>query len=141
MPVNYPEACKMREERKPSPVRLHHVPDWFRRRLLKVFGTWRGQTSASLVFYHFQNHVMAFPNWIDHWGSTRLPDGSVAFISEPYSRPEDVRDSVAALAHDLGCSWCITGNSEWFPGSTIRIELFEGPDSTPISDLERKGLR
>lgn len=79
----------------PSPVRRHHVPGWFRRRLMQRFGapsdaprTGREVLLHAIVVVvdkikannggHFSDS-----HWLDNWGSSRI-DGAVCFVAEPH---------------------------------------------------------
>ena len=118
---------RARELLKPSEVRLHHVPNWFRLRMLKAFGCSDGDTTGWDVLHravriHFGDNA----HWLDHFGSTKYA-GSVAFASEPYEMAV-TPDAVArldAFTEKLGIKWHLSANSFWYPGWTIRILLYE----------------
>ena len=118
-----------RELLKPTPVRLHHTPRWARREF-KLYGT--------------------KPSWCDHWGSTKLPDGRVAFVSEPYDISPGTLCEIDAIAKRHGWTWWLEALSWWYPGHTFRIVIvrpgppkirFRWPKSAsksqriPLSDL------
>ena len=110
-----------------SPVRHEHVPDWLRRRCLKVAGTQHGITTGSFVLEHAIRHIsddLIPGSWLDHWGSTRLRNGSVAFVSEPYGLSATDFRELARFADTLDLEVSISAASEWNPsGGTIRILL------------------
>ncbi len=110
---------------EPSPVRLHHVPNWFRLRLLRAYGCDRGDTSGfAMLCFATTGCACSLPTWIDHWGSCDHR-GKTAFVTEPYSlAPADLQQ-IDAIAKRCGIAWHITSNSWWFPGSTIRVLLYE----------------
>ena len=54
-----------------SPVRLHHLPNWLRLRLLKLI-TCKRFTHGDAVAFEAQREFGL--TWLDHWGSTWLPD-------------------------------------------------------------------
>jgi len=136
MPVTaYANAVRLRSILKPSVVRLHHVPGWLKKRIRRRFDLWAWCYSPE----HFLLNSYPSPaKWIDHFGSTILPDGSVAFVSEPYGDIERVRETVSVFAAEIGVDCFFTTNSYWYPGATIRIGLHEGPGSVPFDQLKRK---
>lgn len=102
-----------RELHGPTPVRLHHVPREYRglgRRIGIVYWTERGMRVTST---HAQ--------WLDHWGSTKLSDGRIAFVSEPYGVNSGSLAEIERLADELGLDHWVSPNSWWYPGHTIRI--------------------
>lgn len=112
---------------QPSRVRLHHVPDWFRRRLLKAFeGRQRWGHRATDGWSVLQNAINQLPSdrWADHCGSTTIHKRP-AFVAEPYGVSESDLASIAELARRSGCEWFISSNSWWYPGATIRIAFVE----------------
>lgn len=118
-----------REILQPSEVELHRVPNWLRRRMLKVYGCRDGDTSGfgvlqNAVAVHFGDNF-----WLDHWGTT---DGGRVFASEPYQVNAITVALLDSFAKRLEISWCIEANSWWNPGSTIRLSFFkreEGEDA------------
>jgi len=88
---------------KPTPVRIGHVPRWFKKS--GAFGPY-GEISSS---------------WLDHYGSTKLSDGRVAFVSEPYSVGADQILECEDIAKWLGLDFWVDPNSWWYPGYTIRL--------------------
>ena len=121
-----------------SPVRLHHVPNWLRLRMLRAFGTSDGYTAGCHVlenavasaekWVRYLNDLVGgqpyfVPSWLDHWGSTVI-DGNDCFVSEPYMKfPPDQRD--LAVPHNFAvstnCRLLILPQSAWNPPSTIRL--------------------
>jgi hypothetical protein len=107
---------------KPSPVRSNHLPPWFKTALAKAYPV---EFKAC-----YRDHAMLLDRvargegWLDHCGSTRLHNGSIAFVSEPYGLTPGALAAVEALAERLGCRWHVSANSWWFPASTLRI-VFE----------------
>ena len=123
------DADKYREEREavrailhPSPVRLHHVPGWLRLRMLGVFGCGGGSTSGWAVLHHAAG---SWPSWLDHFGSTVLPNGKRAFVSEPYGFTPEMAEELKAFCSPMGLSWHVDPNAEWYPGRTVRIVIQE----------------
>lgn len=135
MSVSSDEANKLREERKPSHVNLGNAPRWLLRRITRRFG---GKQYNAL--YHtlpcainpeFGHSVL------DHWGSTILTDGSKAFVTEPYATKERLASVMSWIASEIGCEWCVSDNSEWYPPGTIRGMLYESVDSKPLNEISR----
>lgn len=93
---------------KPTKVRLHHVPRFFLK--VKIVSNWGHG-------YH------GFPGatWLDHYGSTKLADGRTAFVSEPYHVTAGDLAECTAIADHIGCTFWVSANSWWCPGSTIRL--------------------
>lgn len=113
---------RARELLKPSEVRLNHVPNWFRLRLLKAFKHPWGNTGGDAILSHAVDVHFRDPYWLDHWGST---DNGKVFVSEPYNlSPENVAE-LDSFAKKLGVQWYISACSWWFPGQTIRVAFFE----------------
>lgn len=107
---------RSREEMKPSPVDLHHVPNWFRLALLKAYGCRDGWTNGQ----HVLQHAIGRAEWLDHWGSTK--DGEqLCFVSEPYHVDATALAHVEDVARRAGCECWLHPNSWWYPGRTIRI--------------------
>lgn len=107
-----------------SPVRHEHIPGWLTRRCLTVAGTQYGIKSARFVLEHAMRRFGGTLNagWLDHWGSTRLPDGTVALVSEPYGiRPLELI-AMVEFCTALSLNVSVHAASEWNPsGGTIRI--------------------
>lgn len=62
--------------------------------------------------------------WIDH--SYRLrKNGRTVYVSEPYGMYEDAIEELFLL---MACGWNVnvTGESEYYPGWTIKIEVWWG---------------
>lgn len=110
----------MRKLLKPTEVRLHHCPKWFwnaGRKVYKKHSSW----SAS---WWVCSCLPQDPHWLDHWGSTKLHDGRIAFVSEPYivnPLPQDVVKLLEEIASRISCLWWVSANSWWYPTSTTRI--------------------
>jgi len=103
-----------------SPVELGRVPDWLRRRMLKVFGpTDCGYTDGHSLFAYWARKCKSLP-WIDHWGTTVI-DGQKILVSEPYLRRSCDFSDVAEFAESLGCELVIDETSYWYPGKTLRL--------------------
>jgi hypothetical protein len=108
---------------------LGHVPNWFRLRLLRAFGTERRCTLGRSVLRHAlqeaerQLCVCSADRWLDHWGST-IVDGEVCFVSDPYLEyPPDptvlaVPDHIACATN---CRLLVTPDSAWNPPVTFRL--------------------
>ena len=116
---------QLRKLLKPTEVRLHHVPNWFRRRLLKVFGCSHGYTGGWFVLDHARKqHFGDNARWLDHWGSTKYRSGT-AFVSEPYQVSPETVALLDSFAKRIGVDWHLSANSWWYPGWTIRILFCE----------------
>lgn len=114
-------AQAARDILQPSPVRLNHVPAWFRRALLKAFPSAKGYgggTSGSIVVDAVERNLKL--SWLDHWGSTEWR-GRTAFVSEPQDLTLEDMQSVAELAKAIGCTYRMDANSFHYPGRTFRI--------------------
>ncbi len=112
---------RSRKALKPSPVRLHHVPSWLRRRLLEAYGARDRMTDGHSVLHHVAGSTGG-SEWLDHWGST-LVDGQRVFVSEPYNLPPEAIEQIATIAKAIDCTWWISANSWWCPGYTIRVVI------------------
>ena len=113
-----------REMFRPSPVRLQHVPDWLRRRILKAHGCRDGMTDGWSVLH---NAAGPMPRWLDHFGSTTLPNGKRAFVSEPYGFTHEMATELQAFCEPMGLRYHVSANAWWNPPSTVRI-VIEEPD-------------
>jgi len=128
-----------RELFKPSPVRLHHVPDWLRRRMLKAFGSAHRDTSGWGVLNHALRGGQDF--WLDHWGTTTLPNGHRAFVSEPYGFTPEMARGLQEFCKPMGVSYYVSANSWWYPGWTVRIVIEEPePQATTLRGAEEQLL-
>lgn len=106
------ERC--RELLQPSPVRVGHVPRWLARRIrertpCRGHGTTLLGKALALAQARF-----------DHEGSTVLPDGREAFVSETYELLHDI-DGARRFAALLGLELRVSACSWWFPGYAIRV--------------------
>lgn len=133
--MTYDEVERLREVHKPSPVRLGHVPGWFKQRLsgwAKMYGfTTYGNDGYSLITTFAQA-----TGWrLDHWGSSDPKNGDGGrrpFVNEPY---DDDAAKHVAIARVLRCDFVESQNSFWCPGSTKRYELRPKSDSDGLFDL------
>lgn len=100
-----------------SEVRLHHLPNPHRLRLMKRFGTDPPGYSAGWAV--LMNAIRNYGGWLDHWGSTVL-DGVRVFVSEPYLNPSDI-PKAEQFASDAGFRIEFREESWWNPPSTSRI--------------------
>lgn len=110
-----------------SAVKLNHVPNWFRLRLLKAFGSRDGDTTGYGVLQHAVNTLGRdawAAGWLDHWGSTVLANGKVAFVSEPYMTWPPSHEAMRIpyrIAKETNCDVLVTQDSEWKQPHTIRL--------------------
>lgn len=103
-------------------VRLHHVPNWLRRAILKVVPTpARGCTTGHACLDRALHHT-GDRGWCDHYGSTTLA-GKLVFVSEPYLSLGDL-DAARRFADLLGVELSISPLSWWYPSSTTRLILW-----------------
>ena len=121
----HPTELLIREARKllkPTEVKLHKVPGWFRKQLLKTTGCSHGLTAGWSVLQHAIDKADAHMLF-DHCGSTVLSTGTPAFVAEPYGG--DVRQVTKAIrfAELTGLDVHISANSWWYPGQTVRFEF------------------
>lgn len=107
----------------PRPVKLHHIPQWFVRRL-RVYRGRHATTSSGLLRAMLQS-VGDANHWLDHWGSSTSRDGRPAFVAEPYGFGPEVAGALDKLAAETGLEWSVESNSWWYPGHTVRIEIYE----------------
>lgn len=116
---------------RPAPVRLHHVPNWLRRRILRTLGCRDGLTKGPNVLMHAVSRTTkpSASSWLDHWGSSRQNDVTV-FVTEPYSVTEGCLQAVGAFCRVLHLEWYVSSNTWWFPGRTVRIVIYE-PENPP----------
>jgi hypothetical protein len=129
MPYRQPDdvgvtIAKARALLLPSPVRLHHAPRWFASAVRKLMPSdlW-GRTSSWSAIDNLRNSNEL--HWLDHWGSTTLADGRIAFISEPYDITPEAIAWLAEIAMRAGCEFWVSPNSWWYPGATIRLIFAE----------------
>lgn len=110
---------------KPLQVKLNHVPNWFRKAVIKAFPK-QGISSGADVGLFLLNHAYRH-GWLDHWGSSnRILNGEPisVFVTEPYQIDHLDLLAVSGLADKLNCCYGVFANSWWFPGSTLRIEFW-----------------
>ena len=122
MPATTEEAGKARKLLGPSEVRLHHIPGWLRLRMLRAFGCGKYDSNGWSVLHHA---VGDRRRWLDHIGSTTLSNGRRAFVSEPYGFSSGMAKELEAFCVPMGLDWRVSGNAEWYPGSTVRIVIEE----------------
>lgn len=120
------------DERGPTPVWLHHLPNWLRlawvrtRRPTDVIP--RSSPSSWSVAQEIDRDVSAFNaragRWcsLDHWGTTIL-GGVVAFVNEPYAKDPDAQVMFDGLAGRVGAAHGYARGSAWGNG-TMRVLLF-----------------
>ena len=108
---------------KPAPVRLHHVPNWLRLRILKAFGCRNGWTNGEDVLQRAVRQTST-SLWLDHWGSAELK-GKRVFISEPYNVTKQTIADIGAFCEPMGLEFYISANSWWLSGWTVRIVTYE----------------
>lgn len=121
-----------RELLKPTPVRLHHVPQWLMRRLKPMRPRFDGRYlhhSASVVLDEVV--TASGGRWLDHWGSTTI-GVQQRFVAEPYQVTAADVASLEKIAKATGLEWYLCPNSWWYPGATIRIVIRE-PAKEPAS--------
>lgn len=110
------EIARLREINKPEPVKLHHIPKWFKQKLilwLKLHDRYDQWASVNPL-----NAFAKAINWhVDHSGSS---DNGWKFVNEPYGERDDKN---AEVAKALGCDFCMSSNSYWYPGRTTRYEF------------------
>lgn len=121
---------ELRERLKPSPVRIGHVPNWFRLALLKAYGCAFGDTSGAGILH--EASIRWRGSWLDHWGSTRLANGEVVFVAEPYDFSPANAAECEQIAVALGCRWYPEANSWWWPGQTKRIVFSQTVGPMPL---------
>ncbi len=107
---------------QPSEVNLRHIPNWFRKRLMKVYGCEHGLRAGLDVLGHARR--VNDWTWLDHRGSTTWR-GQTAFVSEPYNLTAGELQQIADMCERCGLHYHVSANSWWNPGRTIRILIFE----------------
>ena len=118
------EIERLRELLRPSPVKVNHVPDWLRKRVLRALGPW-GRHDLLDGFSVLQAAIQKLGiGPFDHFGSTTW-HGIAAFVSEPYCATSDVVGA-ALFAERLDLEFRIEPNSWWYPMQTTRL-LFTLP--------------
>ena len=115
---------RARQLLQPSPVELHHVPNWLRRQILR---TLRGgpdrpprYCTGGLEAFQHAISVTRTGSAFDHWGSMLDGDGLRVFVSEPYLSIEGVK-AAERFAERFELELSISSNSWWFPGQTTRL--------------------
>jgi hypothetical protein len=115
------------------PVELHEAPGWWSQRVCWATRGW-GRYAAECRIQELAREHYGTCSLIDHWGLTRLDDGTVAYVTEPYcSVDEKLIEAIAKIAGLLGVHARILSpwQSWWYPGWTVRIEFSECR-STPL---------
>jgi hypothetical protein len=125
-----------RAQYRPTPVKRGHFPRWFVRRWGRRFG--KGTDILNQLRTFLRDNGAAII--LDHYGSTTLPNGCLAFVTEPYIEHCDIEGALAIVAGELKCDYLVDDNSWHYPGETVRGAWFEGTDKTqPIDVIERRG--
>lgn len=128
MSIEVEQIDEVRRLLEPTPVRERHVPSWFRRALLKVYGRSPYGSGGMSVLAHAKNRFDL--KWVDHYGSTVI-DGREYFVCEPYPyccRFEHLA-GIVEFCQKTGLEHRISANAWHYPGKTIRV-LFWEPDDT-----------
>ena len=124
----HPTEILIRDARsllKPTPVELHHIPRWFAKRLRTAMGKhYRWDFPLDDLLQRVENECGSAVHWWDHWGSTTLPNGRRAVVTEPYLSIGDVKKAIV-FAQLIVCDVEIYSNSWWYPGQTTRIAFTE----------------
>lgn len=114
-----------------SEVRHGHVPNWLRRKALKLLRppVYRWDTSQHEAYCRIDRfceaNILQSFGFIDHWGSTKLPNGRIGFVTEPYATYEMAEHPAQKLSEQLGIDWFFSKYGWWYPGYTIRIVFHE----------------
>lgn len=134
-----------------SPVRKAHVPKWFWLAVARAYPP--GHPTRYLGFFNSFDSAWKTPDvitnavggreWLDHWGSSELPDGRVAFVSEPYRPPynDEIGERLRAAAAEIGCEFWVDENSWHYPGSTVRLVFAPLTADPPRRDRAVPGVR
>ncbi len=138
-------AAQVRAQRKPSPVRAGRIPLWLGKLLTVAKNAGRlgpGVHPMPRCTYldaaDRQSGRGNYYNLLDHWGTTVLPDGREAFVSEPYGYH---REHAMAFAELLGLTWEASCNSWHFPGRTTRLTFLPLDGSTlPVRRARALGV-
>ncbi len=130
-----PLSDLLKEQRgleEPLPVRLHHVPNWLRLRILRVWpkGEPKYMTAGDWLLNRllFSTGALVGDVWLDHWGSvpqigTRVP----AFVSEPYGFREEQLEAAVCFAKALGLTLAVSQPGAWHSGTTRYLFVPEVP--------------
>lgn len=123
-----------RELLEPTPVRLHHFPLWMKQamnRVAKARGfTFTRDSIMPLGRFEELLHSLMAPEIrhknarLDHWGSSRTANEE-SFVSEPYGMTVEAFAAWELFAELAGLKCCLSPNSYWYPGSTMRIEIVQ----------------
>lgn len=131
--MNYYQAQELiqnaRKLLKPSEVRHDHVPNWFRLALVQMLKN-KGVSlrHEPLSGWNVVGLALRGATWLDHWGSTKLTDGRIAFVSEPYGVSLKELNHISDVARAIGCECWVSANSWWYPGHTMRVVFAEEVD-------------
>jgi hypothetical protein len=108
------------EQGRPSPVRLHHLPNWLRlswlrkvkvapRHYSRLVSGWAvGVEIDEYLSERMPHHGVA----LDHWGSSTI-GGVLCLVSEPYQDIETCRALFAPCAALLGCACAASTVAIW----------------------------
>jgi uncharacterized protein (TIGR02996 family) len=115
------------DERGPTPVRLHHLPNWLRLAWLRGVpsGEGRGRLTAGWAVAMEMDRRFETTRYaaaLDHWGSTTVA-GRLCFVNEPYQYAADVLAQCRTLASLVGGVAAYARQSDWGHG-TVRGLVF-----------------
>lgn len=97
----------------PTPVRISHVPGWFKQKM-RLWLRLHDKVKGPICFVIEEFRIATGWN-VDHYGSS-----GDAFVNEPYG---EAREMNAKIAEMLNCDFVESDNSYWFPGYTKRYEF------------------
>jgi len=135
------QIAAARELLRPSPVRLHHVPRWFARKLRPLKGQLHPRSARYLSGNSLFDEAACYieydgkfgNNWLDHWGTT-VSHGRPCFVSEPYHVTSSAMTNLDRICELTGLRWYLDPNSWWYPGWTQRIAIYD-----PSSERQAEG--
>lgn len=121
--MNSSEASKkIRELLGTKEPKLHKIPRWLLRRIVKNYEWIKTQDQA-------KQEIHRVCTWfLDHFGELK-EDGRTLFVVEPYGPSKEQLKSAEDFAEKLGIKWYTTPESWWYPGRTYRIAFYEPNDN------------
>jgi len=114
------QIAERREALKLEP-RTGTVPPWFIQILKNKYPEPKphGMANRAVLDETLKLYGMRV-DWAERVGSSKMPDGRVCFVAEPYDSV-DVRRQFETLCKNLGLEFAIFDESSHNPGRTIRL--------------------
>ena len=106
-------------------VKRYEIPEWIAIKLRSIKK--RDNVSGGTLYTLVQNtdRYRSTKGWLDHYGTAVDKDGHDCFVSEPYGLASYDIIKLQNFCVDFECQFELDPVSFHYPGSTIRIWIFQ----------------